>query len=73
MAQVLWSDYQARTNEILTGPASTAALEAEIAAMEALLAPEVATDAFGPGMTAWRQGVADLRADLPALRARVTP
>jgi hypothetical protein len=73
MAQVLWSDYQARTTEILAGPASAAAMEAEIAAMEALLAPEVATDAFGPGMTAWQQGVADLRADLPALRARVSP
>ena len=73
MAQVLWTDYQARTTEILAGPASTATLEAEMAAMEALLAPEVATDAFGPGMTAWQQGVADLRADLPVLRARVTP
>jgi hypothetical protein len=73
MAQVLWPDYQARTAELLAGPASAAALEAEMAAMEALLAPEVATDPFGPGMNAWRQGVADLRADLPVLRARVTP
>ncbi|KAB2896382.1 MAG: hypothetical protein F9K40_14570 [Kofleriaceae bacterium] len=73
MAQVLWSDYQARTSEILAGPAAAAALEAEIVAMEALLAPEVATDMYGPGTAAWQQAVADLRADLPALRARVAP
>jgi spore coat protein H len=73
MAQVLWSDYEARTAELIAGPASMAALEAEIAAMEALLAPEVATDMYGPGMAGWQQGVADLRADLPLLRARVTP
>lgn len=73
MAQVLWADYQARTTEILAGPASNAVLEADIAAMEVLLAPEVATDTHGPGMAAWRQAVADLRNDLPALRARVTP
>jgi hypothetical protein len=73
MAQVLWSDYQARTAELLAGPASPAAMESEIAAMETLLAPEVATDAFGPGMAAWQAAVADLRADLPALRARVAP
>jgi hypothetical protein len=73
MAQVLWPDYQARTAELLAGPASPAALDAEIAAMEALLAPEVASDPFGPGMNAWRAAVADLRADLTALRARVAP
>jgi hypothetical protein len=73
MAQVLWSDYQARTTEILAGPASTAVLEADMAAMETLLAPEVATDQYGPGMAAWQQAVTDLRNDLPALRARVTP
>ncbi len=73
MAQVLWPDYQARTAELLAGPASPAALEAEIAAMEALLAPEVASDPFGPGTARWRQAVADLRADLPLLRARVAP
>jgi len=73
MAQVLWSDYQARTSELLAGPATMAALEAEVAAMEALLAPEVATDMYGPGMSGWQQAVADLRADLPVLRARVTP
>jgi hypothetical protein len=73
MAQTLWSDYQARTTEILAGPASAAVMEADIAAMETLLAPEVATDAYGPGMAAWQQAVADLRNDLPALRARVTP
>ena len=73
MAQVLWPDYQARTAALLAGPASAATLEAEIAAMETLLGPEVATDGFGPGVAAWRQAVADLRADLPRLRARVTP
>ncbi len=73
MAQVLWADYQARTTELLAGPASAAALEAEIVQMEALLMPEVMTDTKGPGITAWRQGVADLRADIPVLRARVTP
>jgi hypothetical protein len=73
MAQVLWSDYQARTAELVAGPASASALEAEIAAMETLLAPEVASDAFGPGMATWQAAVADLRADLPTLRARVAP
>jgi len=73
MAQVLWPDYQARTAELLAGPASTEALAAEVAAMEALLAPEVMTDTHGPGLAAWQQAVADLRADLPALRARVAP
>lgn len=73
MAQVLRPDYDARTAELLAGPASAAALEAEIAAMETLLEPEVMTDGYGPGIQAWRQAVADLRADLPALRARVAP
>ncbi len=73
MAQVLWPDYQARTTALLAGPASPAALEAELSAIEALIAPEVMTDTKGPGLTAWRQAVADLRADLPKLRARVTP
>ena len=73
MAEVLWPDYQARTAELLAGPASLAALEAEVAAMETLLAPEVASDPFGPGVSAWRAAVTDLRADLRALRARVTP
>ncbi len=73
MAQVLWSDYEARTAELLAGPAAANALEAEIAAMEALLGPEVMTDGYGPGINAWRQAVADLRADVPMLRARVAP
>ncbi|CAN5890572.1 hypothetical protein BH11MYX3_BH11MYX3_37800 [soil metagenome] len=73
MAQVLWPDYQARTTELLAGPASAATLDAEIARIEALIAPEVMTDASGPGMAAWSQAVTDLRADLPKLRARVTP
>ncbi len=73
MAEVLWPDYQARTAELLAGPAAAAALEAELAAMEALLAPEVATDVLGPGLAAWQRAVDDLRADLPALRARVAP
>ena len=73
MAQVLWPDYQARTAELLAGPASAPALEAEIARMEALLAPEVATDPYGPGTSGWRAAVADLRSDLVQLRARVTP
>ncbi len=73
MAQVLWPDYQARTTELLAGPAAPGVMEADIAAMEALLGPEVATDRLGPSMAAWQQAVADLRADLPLLRARVTP
>ena len=73
MAQVLWSDYEARTLELLSGPASTTALEAEISAMETLLAPEVATDGNGPGMAAWQDAVARLRNDVPTLRARVMP
>lgn len=31
------------------------------------------TDGNGPGMAAWQAAVTWLRADLPALRARVTP
>jgi spore coat protein H len=73
MANVLWSDYEARTAEILDGPGSTAALTAEIDAMEALLEPEVMTDAFGPRVADWRAAVNDLRADIPTLRARVAP
>ena len=33
----------------------------------------VATDQFGPSMTAWQSAVAKLRADLTTLRARVAP
>lgn len=72
-AEVLWIDYQTRTAELLAGPASIATLEAEIAAMEALLRPEVTSDDFGPGLSAWESAVDDLRADLVTLRARVTP
>lgn len=72
-AQTLWAEYEARTAEILAGPASAAVMEAEMAAMEALLEVEVMTDSFGPGINAWRQGVNDLRNDLPTLRARVAP
>jgi hypothetical protein len=71
MAQVLWTDYEARTAELLAGPA--AQLEARIDAMRAQLAAEVATDATGPGTTAWQNAVTDLRNDVPALRARVAP
>jgi hypothetical protein len=70
-AQALWPEYTARTEELLAGPASAAALEAEVARMEQLLEPEVMTDVDGPGLEAWRQGVAELRANLPVLRARV--
>jgi hypothetical protein len=73
MAEVLWPDYQARTAELLAGPASEATLEAEIAAMQALLLPEVMTDPYGPTVTDWQAAVADLRADLPTLRSRVAP
>ncbi len=73
MATVLRDDYRARTTQLLAGPAGPDVMEAEIAQMEALLGPEVAADPHGPGTAAWQQAVADLRADLPALRARVAP
>jgi spore coat protein CotH len=73
MAQLLWADYQARTAELLAGPAGPGVLEAQIDAMAAQLAPEVATDRFGPSMSDWQAAVARLRRDVTALRARVAP
>ena len=73
MAQVLWTDYQARTAELLAGPAGPGVLEAQIDALAAQLAPEVATDGFGPSMTDWQAAVAKLRRDVTTLRARVAP
>jgi hypothetical protein len=48
-------------------------LEAQIDALAAQLAPEVATDGFGPSMTDWQAAVAKLRRDVTTLRARVAP
>lgn len=73
MAQALAPDYRARTAELLAGVAGPGAIEAQIDAMAVQLAPEVATDAFGPSMAAWQAAVADLRADVATLRARVAP
>jgi hypothetical protein len=41
--------------------------------MAAQLAPEIATDRFGPSPADWQAAVAELRAELPSLRARVAP
>ena len=71
--QVLGDAYRARTTALLAGPAAPGVQEAQIDALEALLAPEVAADPYGPGVERWRQAVADLRADLPVLRDRVRP
>jgi CotH kinase protein len=73
MAQVLWSDYQARTAELLAGIAGPGVIEAQIDAMRTQLAAEVASDSHGPGMAAWQNAVGDLRADVAVLRARVAP
>ncbi|MBK9035617.1 MAG: CotH kinase family protein [Myxococcales bacterium] len=73
MAEVLWPDYQARTAEVLAGPAGPGVLEAQLDALAAQLAPEVATDAFGPTMAQWQNAVTKLRADIGTLRARVAP
>lgn len=73
MVQALWTDYQARTAEVLAGIAAPGAIEAQLDAMRAQLAPEVATDPFGPGPAAWDNAVTALRANVPALRARVAP
>jgi spore coat protein H len=73
MATILWDDYRAATAELLAGDAAPGLLEAKIDAMEKQLAPLVAEDPNGPGAFAWQSAVADLRADLPAFRARVAP
>ena len=73
MVAALWPDYQARTAELLAGPAAPGVLEAQLDAMAAQLAPEVATDSHGPTMAAWQAAVTELRNELPTLRARVAP
>lgn len=73
MVNVLGPDYRARTAEVLATLAAPGVLEAQLDAMAVQLAPEVATDRFGPSMTDWQAAVAKLRGDVPTLRARVTP
>ena len=73
MVAALWTDYQARTAELLAGIAGPGVLEAQIDAMRTQLAPEVASDPDGPSMAQWQAAVTDLRNDIATLRARVAP
>ena len=73
MVQALRTDYDARTAELLATIAGPGVIEAELDALRAQLGPEVATDAYGPSMAQWQSAVAELRADVAVLRARVAP
>lgn len=67
------SAYREAIAELLGGPMSptTRSLERRLDALEALIAPHVASDKRGPGTASWQAELAELRALIPLLRARL--
>jgi hypothetical protein len=71
LATVTWDGYAEATRELLAGPFQVDALAAKLDRWEAQIAAAVAEDGAGPGSLAWQQALAELRAELPSLRAYV--
>jgi spore coat protein CotH len=62
------ASYGAQLQRLLDGPFAPGAIEGWIDEIEALLAPEVQTDARGPDLSTFRSGVDRLRANVASLR-----